>query len=185
VARSVTVHKTLDLKTKPQVGAKMTEAEKPSPKPPWRVLLKGGKLELEDMACTLRAGSVRVYGVHGIGFAYLEAEELNQIPSLNQVIEGSKALLRRLLGLRKLRGLVAGEVEPTAIDWTDDNGKWAKRHLFSSISINVVAAEQGWRLQSAQAGREADRRSLRKKTSTWRGRCSSMPISRFRTLPHA
>ncbi len=121
----------------------MTEAKKPSPKPPWRVVLKGGKLELEDMACTLRAGSVRVYGVHGIGFAYLEAEELNQIPSLEQVPEASKVLLRRLLGLRKLRGLIAGEVEPTAIDWTDDNGKWAQRHLFCSLSIDVVAAERG------------------------------------------
>jgi hypothetical protein len=120
----------------------MTEAKKPSPKPPWRVVLKGEKRELEDIACTLRAGSVRVYGVHGIGFAYLEAEELNQIPSLDQVPEASKVLLRRLLGLRKLRGLIAGEVEPSAIDWTDDNGnKW--RYLFASLTIKIVAAERG------------------------------------------
>lgn len=104
--------------------------------------MKGEKLELEDMACTLRAGSVRVYGQEN-GFAYLEADELNQLLSPDQVLEGSKVVLRRLLGLRKLRGLIAGEVEPTAVDWTDDNGNWARRRLFASVQLSVVVAERG------------------------------------------
>jgi hypothetical protein len=116
---------------------------KPRPKPPWRVRLKGSKPELADMACTLRAGTVRVYGPEN-GFAYLEADELNQLLSPEQVFEASKTVLRQLLGLRKLRGLIAGEVEPTAIEWTNDTGHWARMRLFyTSPHIYVVTPERG------------------------------------------
>jgi hypothetical protein len=116
---------------------------KPPPKPPWRVRLKGSKLELADMGCTLRAGSVRVYPENG--FAYLEADELNQLLSPEQVFEASKTVLRQLLGLRKLRGLIAGgEIEPTAIEWTDDAGHWARVRLFwVGPPIHVVKPERG------------------------------------------
>ena len=116
---------------------------KPPPKPPWRVRLQGGQLELADMACTLRAGSVRVYGPNN-GFTYLEADELNELRSPNEVFEGSKVVLRQLLGLRKLRGLIADEVEPTAVEWTNDDGRWARVRLFRvSPPIHVVRPERG------------------------------------------
>ena len=116
---------------------------KPEMKPPWRVVIKGDKAEIEEMAATLRLGPVRVHTPEGIGFAYLEADELNLVSDYNQVFQRSKAILKQILGLRNLLGLAGEGAKPTAVDSIDEQGRLLRRKLIAEIPIEILAGADG------------------------------------------